>query len=185
MKKETLLLVLFPLVMVFVGLFAGFYFGIYKTSVAVVGCELEKAVIAPSPIVTSSSYNEKKHELSLTVANPGSMPILLLNKTLVLKPADVKKQALLVATSLPLGITIPAYGKVELNLQLGQAGSWFVIGDVLETTLTYSLPVSNDVYALVHRFQKSNQTNKQWNIKNQLGDNKDVQKKYNDSKKNK
>lgn len=183
MKKETLLLVLAPFVMVFVGLFAGFYFGIYKTSVAVAGCEVEKAFIAPSPIVTDSSYNEKKHELSLTVVNPGSMPILLLNKTLVLKPADIKKQPLLVTTSLPLSVTLPAHGEVELKLQLGQAGSWFVIGDVLETTLTYSLPVSKDVYAVVHRFQKSNQTNKQGNVKNQLWDNKDVQKKYNDTQK--
>ena len=183
MKKETLLLVLAPFVMVFVGLFAGFYFGIYKTSVAVTGCEIEKALIAPSPIVTYSSYNEKKHELSLTVVNPGSMPILLLNKTLVLKPVDVKKQPLLLATSLPLGVSIPAYGKVDLDLQLGQAASWFVVGDVLETTLTYSLPVSKDVYAVVHRFQKSNQTNKKGDIKNALWDNKDDQKKYKESNK--
>ena len=183
MKKETLLLVLTPFIMVFVGLFTGFYFGIYKTSVAISGCEIQKSLIAPSPIVTNSSYNEQKHELSLTVINPGIMPILLLNKTLVLKPANTKKQPILIATSLPLDITIPAYGKIKLKLHLGQAGSWFVVGDVLETTLTYSLPVSKDIYAVVHRFQKSNQVNKKGNIKNKLWNNEELQKKYDDSHK--
>jgi hypothetical protein len=46
-----------------------------------------------------------------------------------------------------------------LNLQ--SAGSGFVVGDVLETTLTYSLPVSNDIYAVVHRFEKSSNVNSQ------------------------
>jgi len=181
MKKEWLLLIVLPIVMVFIGLFAGFYFGIYKTAVAVAGCEVEKALIAPSPVVTSSVYDENKKELQVTVANPGSMPILLVDKTLVLKPKN--EQASLVMTSIPLGLTVPAYGEVTFNLALWQAGSGFVVGDVLETTLTYSLPVSNDIYAVVHRFQKSNNTNEQWQTTNALGDNKDKQEKYNKSQK--
>jgi hypothetical protein len=35
MKKENLLLIVFPILMVLIGLFAGFYFGVYRTAVAV------------------------------------------------------------------------------------------------------------------------------------------------------
>jgi hypothetical protein len=108
MKREGLLLIVLPIIMVVIGLFAGFYFGIYKTSVAVAGCEIQKALIAPSPVIEKSVYDEKNHTLKLTVANPGYMPITLLNKTLVLQPADVKKQPVLLMSSLPLGLTLPA-----------------------------------------------------------------------------
>jgi len=178
MKKEGLLLIVLPIVMVFIGLFAGFYFGIYKTAVAVAGCEVEKSLIAPSPIVTSSVYDEEKHELELTVANPGSMPISLIDKTLVLKPKNAK--ATLLMASIPLGVTIPAYKEVTFTSKLWQAGSGFVVGDVVETTLTYSLPVSKDLYFVVHRFKKSSDVNSKGQAKNAFGDNKDVEKKYNE-----
>jgi len=54
MKKEGLLLIVLPIVMVFIGLFAGFYFGVYKTAVAVAGCQIEKTLIAPSPVISQS-----------------------------------------------------------------------------------------------------------------------------------
>jgi len=178
MKKENLLLWTLPIVMVFVGLFAGFYFGIYRASVAVVGCELSKATIAPSPVVTKSVYDEKNHRLQLTVRNTGAMPILLVDKTLVLRPANGSKNVV-VMTSIPLGLAVPAYSDISFTLDLGAAGSGFVVGDVLETTLTYTLPVSNDIYALVHLFKKSNKTNAQGLVENQLGNNQTKLENYN------
>jgi len=170
MKKEGLLLIVLPIVMVFIGLFAGFYFGVYKTAVAVAGCQMEKALIAPSPVISQSLYDEKKHQLKLTIVNPGGMPIELLDKSLVLKPANAKRQPVLIMSSIPLNIVLPPYSTMELDLKLGNT-TGFVVGDVLETTLTYMLPVSNDVYAVVHRFEKSSEVNSQGYVKNALGDN--------------
>lgn len=123
MKKENILLWVLPIVMVFVGLFAGFYFGVYRTGLAVTACELSKATIAPSPVITHSLYDEKNHQLKLTISNPGAMPILLLNKTLVLKPQG--KQPVVLMTSIPLGMELPPFSTVDLSLQLGSAGSGF------------------------------------------------------------
>ena len=171
MKKEALLLWTLPFVMVFVGLFAGFYFGIYRTSVALTACELSKTIIAPSPVVTKSLYNEKTHQLQLTVKNYGTMPILLVDKTLVLKPANINKQTSLIMSSIPLGLTVPSEWEVTFNLDLWKIWTGFKIGDVLETTLTYKLPVSNDIYAVVHLFKKSNNKNADNLIENQFWDN--------------
>ena len=171
MRKEAIVLWTLPFVMTFVGLFAGFYFGVYRTSVATVACELSKSLIAPSPIVTNSRYDEKNKELELTVKNPGGMPILLIDKTLALVPADKTKAPEVIMTSIPLGLTVPPYSDVTFKLKLGKAGSGFNVGDVLQVGLTYSLPVSNDVYSLVHIFKKSSKTDAQGYVVNQQGNN--------------
>jgi len=67
MKKENILLWVLPFVMVFVGIFAGMYFGIYRSAIAIQALELEKALIAPSPIITYSQYDEAKKQLILEV----------------------------------------------------------------------------------------------------------------------
>jgi hypothetical protein len=175
MKKESFILFVLPFVVLAFGLFAGFYFGVYRTSIAVTACELEKSLIPPSPVITHSKYDPKTDELVLRVKNPGGMPILLVNKSLVLQPAGGQPVALMV--QIPLGIEIPPYGDVTLKLALGPQGSGFKMGDVLVTTLTYQLPVSNDVYSVMHLFQHSGKTEGGY-ITNKLEENYEVQRRY-------
>ena len=184
MRKEWVLLFVIPLVMLFLGLFSGYYFGIYRTSLAVTACEISKALIPASPVVTSSVYNPKTNKLALTIQNPGGMPIELLSKTLVLQPQGNKQAPVALAVQIPLGIVVPPYSNITLKLDLTQKGSWFKLGDVLVSTITYRLPVSNDIYSLVHLFKHSGKVNAQGNITNAYGDNSQLEAQYKNSLKN-
>ena len=181
MKKEWLLLVIAPILLAFIWILTGFYFWVYKTSLAVSWCELQKDLIAPSPIITDSSYNNKTKELQLTIQNPGGMPILLLDKTLVLKPAN--KTPVILMTSIPLWITVPPYSEITFNLKLGNNWKNFKVGDVLDTTISYSLPVSNDIYTVSNIFKRSNKENTNWLIENALWNNKEKYSSYKKSNK--
>lgn len=181
MKKEGLLLFVIPLILLFLGLFSGFYFGVYRTSLAVTACEISKALIPASPVVTSSVYNPRTNQLSLTIQNPGGMPIELLSKTLVLQPQGNAKAPIALAVQIPLGIVVPPYSNVTLKLDLTQRGSGFKLGDVLVSTITYKLPISNDIYSLVHLFKHSGKANAQGNIVNAYGDNSELEAKYKNS----
>ena len=177
MRKENILLWVLPFVMVFVGIFTGMYFGIYRSAIAVEAIKLEKSLIAPSPVITYSQYSETKKQLMLDIKNPGGMPILLLSKTLVMKPADTKKEPVVLMSSIPLNVVIPPYSNISLNLNVDKLENWFSIGDILETTLTYSLPISNDIYAIIHKFKKSSNL-KDGLVQNELWDNKDKESAY-------
>lgn len=181
MRKEGILLFVIPLVMLFLGLFSGFYFGIYRTSLAVTACEISKALIPASPVVTSSVYNPKTNQLALTIQNPGGMPIELLSKTLVLQPQGNTQAPVALAVQIPLGLVVPPYSNVTLKLDLTQKGSGFKLGDVLVSTITYRLPISNDIYSLVHLFKHSGKTNAQGNVVNAYGDNSELEAKYKNS----
>jgi hypothetical protein len=86
MRRENIILFIVPVVLLLLGIFSGYYFGVYKTSLAVTACEIEKALIPSSLIVDSSSYNPKTHQLTLSLENPGGMPIQLISKTLIVNP---------------------------------------------------------------------------------------------------
>jgi len=117
-------------------------------------CELEKALIPPSPIVTSSYYDTQTKELVLQVENPGYMPITMLTKSLVFRPADPAKQAVTVILEVQLNIDILPQDKATIRLQLDpQTAEVFGLGDVLVATLTYKLPISRDIYSVVHLFK--------------------------------
>jgi hypothetical protein len=99
------------------------------------------------------------------------MPINLISKTLVMLSVDKTKKPVLMMNSIPLGLVIPSYSDVTFKLKLDD-NSEFNVGDILETTLSYSVPTSNDVYLLVHRFKKSTNTSN-GQVQNALGNNQD------------
>jgi len=177
MKKESLLLFVVPVVLLFLGLFSGFYFGVYRTSLAVTACEIEKALTPASLLVTDSYYNDQTKQLYLELENPGGMPIELLTKTLVLQPANGRAPIAL-AMQIPLGMVMPPYSTLELKLDLTSQGSGFALGDVLVSTITYRLPISNDVYSVVHLFKNSGKTNEKGLVKNALQSNSEVRANY-------
>ncbi len=183
MKKENFLLFIIPIILLLFGIFSWYYFGIYRTNLAVTSCKIEKALIPWSPIVTFSKFDKKNNQLIIDVENPSGMPISLLTKSLVLQPQDKTKQPIALMLEIPLWIDIPPYGKINVKLDLGQAGSWFVKWDVLITTLTYKLPVSNDIYSVVHLFKHSWETENGY-ISNQLESNNQVKQNYENKIKN-
>ncbi len=182
MKRENFVLFVLPFVILALGLFVGFYFGVYRTSLAVTACEIEKSLIPASPVITHSMYNPKTKELILDVENPGGMPIDLIDKSLMLQV--VWKQPVVLMAQIPLGLEIPPYGKITLKLELWPQGSGFNVGDILVTTLTYKLPVSNDIYSVVHVFQHSGKY-KDGLVTNKREENYEVQKRYEEEIKNK
>ena len=105
MKRETLWLILLPFLTLGLGLIAGEYFGLFRAGQAVLSCEIQKQLIPVSPVVMDSYYDEQKGVLTLRVVNPGSMPIELLSKSVMLKPAqsNVPEVAMV---EVPLGIVL-------------------------------------------------------------------------------
>ena len=177
MNRETFVLFILPIVLLVLGILSGFYFGVYNTQIALTACQLEKSLIPSSPVITHSQYDPKTHQLVLDVENPGGMPIYLLTKSLILKPANVKLQPVALMINIPLNLELPPYSKVTLRLNLGQQGSWFNVGDVLVTTLTYQIPVSNDIYSVEHVFKHSGKV-ENWLVQNALPENAEVKKNY-------
>jgi hypothetical protein len=58
--------------------------------------------------------------------------------------------------NIPLdGIVIKPFSKIDLNLQI--QGSGLKVGDIVTSTLNYKLPISPDIYSVVHVFQHSGQ----------------------------
>jgi len=175
MKRESFVLFVLPIVLLVLGIISGFYFGVYNTQIALTACQLEKSLIPSSPIITHSKYDPKTKQLVLDVENPWWMPIMLLTKSLLLKPQTKQPVALMV--NLPLNLEIPPYSKITLHLDLWAQGSGFKVGDILVTTLTYQLPISNDIYTVEHLFKHS------WKIENgmiqnALQENEEIKKAY-------
>ncbi len=177
MKKENVLLIIVPLVLLLLWLFSGFYFGVYRASLAVASCEIEKSLIPASPIVTSSYYDIKNKELVLQIENPSGMPIMLLTKSLVLKPADKDVPVSNLIIEVPLNIDLPPYETITIRLKVDTPDQ-LKLWDVLLTTLTYRLPISRDIYSVLHLFKHSGNI-KDWQVQNEYGNNQTLRQKYN------
>ncbi len=184
MKKETLWLILLPFLTLGLGIIWGEYFGLFRAGQAVVSCEVQKQLIPVSPMVMDSYYDEEKWVLTLKVVNPGSMPVELVSKSVMLKPAqsNIPEVAMV---EIPLGIVLNGWDEVVINMQISaEAKGKFKVGDVLLSTITYRLPVSRDLYSVVHMFTKSTDTNESGMVKSQNQSNETIKQAYEEKVKN-
>ena len=178
MKKETLWLVVLPFLTLGLGIIGGEYFGLFRAWEAVVSCEIQKQLIPVSPVVMDSYYDEDKWILTLKVANPGSMPVELVSKSVMLKPAqsNVPEVAMV---EIPLGVVLNGGDEIVINMQISAEAKWkFKVGDVLLSTITYRLPVSRDLYSVVHMFTKSTTKNESGMVKSQNQSNESIKQAY-------
>ncbi len=178
MKRETLWLVLLPFLTLGLGIIGGEYFGLFRAGQAVLSCEIQKQLIPVSPVVMDSYYDEQKGVLTLRVLNPGSMPVELVSKAVMLKPAqsNIPEVAMV---EVPLGIVLNGGSEVVINMQITpEAQGKFGVGDVLLSTITYRLPISNDLYSVMHIFTKSADKNEAGMVKSQNPSNESVKATY-------
>jgi len=180
MRRDIFWLILLPFLTLGLGIIGGEIFGIARAGTALAQLQARLSLIPAAPVVVDSLYDEQKGEVILTVANPGVMPITFATQSAILKPTT--GDAVLAVVETPLRLVLLGGRTEVIRLQLTPiAKEQFKVGDVLAITLTYGYPVSNDVYSVLHLFQKSTQTTETGLVKSQLESNEAVQKRYEES----
>ncbi len=142
-----------PLTIVFtlLALLVGWGTGSYLTSARATAA---LANLPAAPVVLSAAYDKQDRRLTLTVSNPGLVPIELLDKTLVFRPASGKGGWELARAPLPGGVVELAPGSIEaLVLELKEGSPDLKIGDVLASSLTYRYANLPDLYQLTHLYR--------------------------------
>lgn len=104
-----------------------------------------------APVVTDAEYDHEQRLLTLTLTNPGLVPIELLNKTLMLRPASGEDNVALLDVAFPGGsLRLPPASIERLELRLAADDPKLAAGDVLASSITYRYADIPDVYQITH-----------------------------------
>ncbi len=139
-------LIIALLVSLLVGLGAGVYIQASRTRAAL-------AAVPPSPVVLSATYQPEKKQVVFEVYNPGYLPLLLVDQSVVFTPGPESKEKAYALAAVPLNLTLPAQGTVRVTLALKPESEELKAGDVVAGTIAYTHPLSPDVYAVTHLFK--------------------------------
>ena len=111
------------------------------------------AAVPPSPVVLSATYQPEKKQVVFEVYNPGFLPLLLVDQSVVFTPGPESKEKAYALAAVPLNLTLPAQGTVRVTLALKPESEELKAGDVVAGTIAYTHPLSPDVYAVTHLFK--------------------------------
>jgi len=117
--------------------------------------------IPPSPVVLSAEYQKEKKQVVFEVYNPGFLPLLLVDQSVVFTPGPESKEKAYALAAVPLNLSLPAQGTVRVTLALKPESEELKAGDVVAGTLTYTHPLSMDLYAVTHAFKFGDREEKQ------------------------
>lgn len=145
MKNFTTSLIVSLLVALAVGLGAGAFLEASRARAAL-------EAVPPSPVVVSAEYKKEKKQLVLTLFNPGRMPLTLVDQSVVFRPGPKSKAKGYALAAVPLNLALPAGSSVRVTLALKAESPELQSGDVLAGTITYTHPLSPDLYAVTHLF---------------------------------
>ena len=146
MKNIAGTLIISMLLALFVGLGAGVYIQSSRTQAALTS-------VPPSPIVVSASYEREKHQVVFEVVNPGYLPLLLVDQSIVFTPGPESKEKAYALAAVPINLTLPAQGSVKVTMALKPETEELKVGDAVAGTITYTHPLSPDLYAVTHLFK--------------------------------
>lgn len=111
------------------------------------------AALPAAPVVTAAEYDREARVLAVTLTNPGLVPIELVSKTLVLRPAEGGKDVALLDVAFSGGsLTLPPASLERLELALEPGDPKLSVGDVLAASIAYRYPEIADLYLLTHSF---------------------------------
>lgn len=108
--------------------------------------------IPGSPIVLSAQYDKEKHLVRYAISNPGTLPIKVIEKALVFTPGKESKEKGYILSNIPANIEIPPLSVAVVELKLKEGTQKLQPGDVVLATFTYTHPLSQDLYTVVHSF---------------------------------
>ncbi|HFB39290.1 MAG TPA: hypothetical protein ENJ76_02590, partial [Oceanithermus sp.] len=94
-----------------VGLGAGAYIQASRSQAALVA-------VPPSPVVLSATYKPDKKQVVLEVHNPGYLPLLLVDQSVVFTPGPESKEKAYALAAVPLNLTLPAGQTARVTLAL-------------------------------------------------------------------
>ena len=146
MKNLVGTLIISLLLALFVGLGAGVYIQSSRTQAVL-------ASIPASPIVVSAVYEPEKTQVVFELYNPGVLPIQLVDHSVVFKPGPESGEEAYALAAVPIGISIPGQTSVKVTLALKPGSEELKVGDVVAGTITYTHPLSTDIYAVTHIFK--------------------------------
>jgi len=145
-KNPVSSLILTAVVALIVGLGAGAYLGASRAYAAL------KEVPA-SPIVRSAEYDKAKNELVFELFNPGVLPLTLVDESVVFTPGAKSTEKGYALAAVPLDVALPGGAALKVQLALKADSEELKPGDVVAGTITYTHPLSKDVYSVTHLFK--------------------------------
>jgi len=154
MRNPAGSLIIALLVALLVGLGAGAYIQSSRVQAVLTS-------VPPSPVVLSADYQREKKQIVLEVYNPGFLPLLLVDQSVVFTPGPESKEKAYALAAVPLNLSLPAQTTVRVTLALKPESEDLKAGDVVAGTLTYTHPLSPDLYAVTHLFKVGAQEEKQ------------------------
>ncbi len=139
-----------------VALLLGFALGSFSAASrarqAVATAEALAQGIPPSPVVTAARYDKEARALVLRVFNPGLVPVVLVDQSLVFKPGSESEETAYALAALPLGVEVAPLSELEVRVKLKPESQELAVGDVLAASIGYTHPYSRDLYMLTHAF---------------------------------
>jgi len=104
-------------------------------------------------VVLSAEYQREKKQVVFEVYNPGFVPLLLVDQSVVFTPGPESKEKAYALAAVPLNLSLPAQSSVKVTLALKPESEELKAGDVVAGTITYTNPLSPDLYAVTHLFK--------------------------------
>ncbi len=117
--------------------------------------------IPASPIVVQAKYNKEKHRMDYSILNPGTLPLTIVEKSIVFTPGEESKEKRYVLADIPAQVNLPPGAVTIVSFELKPETEKLKVGDVVVVTFVYKHPMSKDLYTVVHPFTYENDTSKE------------------------
>ncbi len=147
MKRRASVFVVF--LIIFVGLFLGWLVGNFLTTNTY---ENYLKKLPASPLILGAVYDSANHKISLSLYNPGKLPITILKEAFIFKAGANSKQPNYAIGDIDVNITLPPLMVTVVDIKLKKGTEKLHAGDVVTTTLSYKIPLSDDIYTVIHPF---------------------------------
>jgi hypothetical protein len=131
------------------GLALGFAAGGYLTANRVASAVEQ---IPASPLVFDTVYHREQNQMTLSIANPGPLPLRLESYTITFTPGAQTEQAAYVVSNIPMDVTIPPFETAIVSFNLKEHTADLEVGDLVTISILYSHPLSPDLYSVIHPY---------------------------------
>ncbi len=108
--------------------------------------------IPASPIVIDAEYKRDEHRMDYSILNPGTVPLTIVEKSIVFTPGKESGEDRYVLADIPTQVTLSPGTVTVVSFELKPETEKLKIGDVVVVTFAYRHPLSKDIYTVVHPF---------------------------------
>ncbi|WP_457600148.1 hypothetical protein [Hydrogenivirga sp.] len=116
--------------------------------------------IPASPIVVQAEYDREKHQMHYSIMNPGTVPLTVVEKSIVFTPGSKSGEKEYVLADIPADVTLPPGTVTIVTFKLKPKSEKLKLGDVVVVTFAYKHPLSRDIYTVVHPFTYGKESTK-------------------------